>query len=300
MRFDKMELMESAIGVQVVLIGQTPSMDYKFVDVSEVFPNQWKFKIFSGTNSVVHILDDIAVTDNYVVFTGREIDADKGYLFCLNRPVSGTVPCQLLVDPLCYSYDVAWPLLIEHCEGDAYATVAMGEEDLLYVSAYDGYSHISTQKTITGYDLTEYCDIKYKKSKKILEILIHRSDYQTYNSLLFHYGTSLISPGVSSVTGHIAYGHWLSSVTNAIASFPGGMGFFLSTGFNGSGDLCIHRYSYLAFPCWGKEEIKVVDVENNEKWGELGLQCEEFTIPYEILPKTSYVHELTSVCGSLE
>ena len=294
--FDRLEVLALDC---YLLIGKTVEEENHFIEVqSSYIPTCWTFCAYGGLGGIVEKLDDVAGSGSYAVFTGREFEHNRGYVFFADYATAGwfanTLPVQYLECP----HLVLSPLWLEYCQDNHFATATLGDIGLMHVSAYNAPYHFSTQRVITGYGVTSVVDVKYKKDLQRLDVLTHHSTYDYFASKIYHFEPNLTTPyAAGSVSAHSATDYWLTSLENSPMAFTGGSLYtMVSSGFNYGGALSVHRYNNAQFNCWEKVEIKAEDLENHHKPVQIELVRNRIKVCPGILPTTSYYQEMKKVC----
>lgn len=293
--FDKMELLATG---EFLMIGKDVNSQYHFIQVIETLPLTWNLYIYDQIPQLIDKIDDVAANNQYAVFTGRNTSLNRGYVFFIDYSTTGFINSQPIQILEC-SYNVRHPLLLEYCESNAFCTATMGNDSLLYVSAYLGPTHLSTQRLITGYRASELADLRYKKSNSRLDVLINQPDYENFYSLILHMESNLINTGVGSATAHLSTNYWLSSLGDSPDYVPGGSGMMVASGFGNLG-LSFHRYHANVFSCWEKLILHASDVENNNRPFERILERNHIKAIPEILPTYVLIEDLVKPCHQKE
>lgn len=294
--FDRMELVNSDIGPHMVIVGHTREMDYRFVDVHESYPYLFHFNVYTGTEEVAQRLDDIAVTKQYVVFTGHNSATQRPILFYLNHPTGGFYPSTLSSQYVECQYTARQQIWIEHCEEDAIATATLNQDNTLYVSAFLGTTHLSTQYFLLNQGINSCADLNYSRESKYLDVLTRYTDGENYKSTIYHFYSALINLVTGVVQGHEKDSYWLNSLVASYINAPGPSGYFVATGASDEWYLSLHRYLYSAFPCWNKVEKTAV----RDLWSSQPLIKEllgkTYTVESQILPSEKYQVEIRNRC----
>ena len=300
MTFDKLDLMNSSIGLHMLMVGRSSYTDYRIVDTYEMLSPNIVFNIFDQTPDIADKWDDIAVTNEHVVVSGRNTNVNQPVLLYLDQPVpGGAFPNPSTATYLQCAYTANQPVWIKYCEDDAFATATISLNNWLYVSGFTGTTHISTQRSITNYDFMDCVDLAYNKYNRILDVLVHHSVSNTFSSSIYHLEPSMIYSSPSTVSGHNLSNYWLNSVTDVDPSAPMYFGLFLTTGFNGGGgELSMQRYPYTGFKCWEKKEIKMDDEELSPKTKEALLPFYKYNTMYDYFPVTGYEWEMEIICST--
>ena len=292
--FDKLEILAMD---RFLLIGKSVNSEYHFIEVQQTYaPLSWSMYIYDQVAEYVDRLDDVAGNSQYAVFTGRNTSQNKGYIFFADYASAGWLASPQPIQMLTYAYDVTSPLLLEYCESGVFATVALGDDSLLSISTFSGPTHFTTRQAISGYDITDVCDLKYKKNQQRLDVLTHHSDYELYYSRIFHFEPTFIYYTTSTVTGRQASDYWLSSLEESPVYVPGGLNLMLSTGFNYYGNLTLHRYSSTSFNCWEKVEMKVQEIDKEPKETELSFERKRLNVLLYYPSTTTYTLETNTIC----
>ncbi|MBP5677198.1 MAG: hypothetical protein J6W88_01730 [Bacteroidales bacterium] len=172
--------------------------------------------------------DDIAVTDNYVVATARNISQNHGYVVSFNKSTSSA--CFISSIGLSY-YPNGYPhsayyysandtILIEACEKDYYATVTYSTDPsingtVVYAHNPSGLYAKIYMPPLSGVDpLLQVRDIKYNPYGKTLNLLQHFRYNGQLSSAIFHLDTTLVNPPSmpTNVYGNAFRYHKLSSI----------------------------------------------------------------------------------------
>lgn len=183
------------------------------------YPSSWNIKC--AANDTL-IYDDIAVTEKYVIATGRDaLYGNDGYIVSFDRPLPGSyfIPSVSCVYPhFKVPYDVADTVLIEACDSDyvATATYSMATNSIV-VTAYHNTTLYATvmMHPLSGVSpLLQIRDIKYNPFSRTLNLLQHFLYNGEFSSVIFHLDPSLANPGVypTTVKGNAFIDHKLSSI----------------------------------------------------------------------------------------
>lgn len=182
-------------------------------------PSSWSIR-YAANETLIY--DDIALTEKYVIATGRDTThGNDGYIVSFNRPLPSLffVPSSNCVYPHFKSpYDAADTVLIEACESDYVATATYSvSTNSIVVTAYDNTTLYATvmMPPLNGVDpLLQIRDIKYNPFSKTLNLLQHFLYAGEFSSVIFHLDSSLSSPGTypTTVKGNAFIDHKLSSI----------------------------------------------------------------------------------------
>lgn len=297
--FERMDLVDFTGDVHFVMVGHNEEMVYHFVDAHVLFPTTFVFREYTGTETIAERLYDIAVTKDYVVFTGRSNNSIRPVLFYVDHTATGLTPNPLPAQYLEYSYYSSQPVWIDHCEQNAIATATLNENNKLFVSAYLGTTHFSTQYSVMNNGINTCVGLKYNKQKRVLDVLTHRVEEETYNSTIYHYLPGCLNYPTSTITGHKKDNYWLYSLSDSPVSGPGASGYFVTTG--GTQDrwyFSIHRYYYNGFYCWDKVEMKIDEYEGTDKTVDIELDVKNTRVEERTLYKEQYECEIFNQCGT--
>lgn len=166
---------------------------YTIVDARENSDGSWMYYVLDKPEKGL-IFDDVAVTDSFVVFTGRSL-RDDNYeafntteLWYFYKPTMYGVPVFLTsVDIRClYNWPVG-QVIIEHLFADIFIIALRKGSDVIVSSFYHGLSYNTTCKLILddSIDTREVLDVKYNKSNSRYDILACRQNNEMLTSRIF-------------------------------------------------------------------------------------------------------------------
>lgn len=209
-KLQKLEVISDNKGTQVIMIGNTGQSDI-VVDAIKS-GGVWDVYFINPyiPDGNINTLDDVAIIDNYVVFTAQYIEIignndnapTRGFhkLLYFSKPATTLIPLSAsTVNYLDIPYFTITKFGIKKCENDAFViagTSSLGEP---YISGYNGYTHEGTV-IIHKYN-SRIKSISYSPDSKTTEIVIDSLDVLTNGSRIY-----TLHPGMTTIPS-TAYGH---------------------------------------------------------------------------------------------
>lgn len=261
--FDKLDVFSVSEQIHLVMTGRDTNGVGAMIDVMATAPQQWLYTVAYPEDDK-YIFDDVAVTDNLVVFTSRTMDnPDKygdTYLWYYDKPTGIGVNIFLYYF---FTYHVnnepMSPVLIEHMYDDWFAIACNSQEDNIAVGRYYGmiydatfrYQALATRDTIW--------DIKYNLDDQDIDIVeaTKVDGCIALWGICAHIEDSFFSSSGSTVNMHYPLGISVFSI-----DYLSGMSsFFIASGLDCDG-IMLHVYRYKYYT-WG-------DCSNSlSSWGEM-------------------------------
>lgn len=197
--FDKMDVFSAEEQVHVVMTakqtydgGQSVTI-YTIVDAAKQTDGSWLYSVLDNTEKPL-FFDDVAVTDNFVVYTARSL-RDDNYkalntteLWYFDKPTTLGTPVLTSSVNLRYLYN--WPdgqVLIEHLDEDRFVIAGRKDMDDLISNYFIGFSYNGTCKVILdeSIDTRDVLDIKYNGEENNCDVLVWRPQSETWTSRVF-------------------------------------------------------------------------------------------------------------------
>ena len=252
--FNRMDVFSAENQVHVVMTASKTYGEarevYTIVDAMENSDGSWMYYVLDDPEKSLHF-DDVAVTDNFVVFTARSL-RDDNYdsfntteLWYFDKPTIYGVPVFLTsVDIRCL-YN--WPkgqVIIEHLYSDKFIIALRKGSDVIVSSLYDGLFYNNTCKLILNdsIDTREVLDIKYNKSSDRYDILTCHPQNESLTSRILtvplnnHYNPSGTVQMRTFRNKEIQSTDFLSLVPNQ----------FVVSGHNHASNLIVCKYDQLS------------------------------------------------------
>lgn len=182
----------------VEMIGVKQDGTYVMTDAKQVSSLQYNF-LFREISDDHDILDDIAVLDDYIVFSGRNTTNTTGYLYYVDKengenPILPTSIQRLKLYQMVFS-----PILLEYQTGDEFALVTEGDMGYLTLSFYSAVNWIAACQ-FPGYaNRYRYREIKYNNTDNVFGLLLYEP--ATGNSIIYDIYKPILS--MKYVAGHL-------------------------------------------------------------------------------------------------
>ena len=260
--FDKLDVFSVAEQIHLVMTGRDSDGVGAMIDVMASAPQQWLYTIAYPEESE-YIFDDVAVTDNLVVYTSQDIlDVTKygdTYLWYFGKPTG--IGVNIFLNHFLTHYvgnEPTSPVLIEHMYDDWFAIACNSQEYYIAISRYNGPAHDATFRYSTFMAGDPVLDIKYNSDDQDIDIVqaSWTDDYSLMWSVCAHIENSFFTSAGSSVSMHYPLGPTVYSIDY----LPGMPSYFIASGHDDYSLLNVYRYKYNS---WG-------DCSGNEhSWGEL-------------------------------
>ena len=230
--------------VDAYMIGQDNIGKNFFVSANlPGFGNPGSFYFSEATDGNIGILDDIAITRNYVVVSGRNLSSRFGYLYYFNIPSFVGAPYATNTYYGYIGYTVDNPILIKHCTDDYIVTVSSGSTDHI-ISALNGISYAYMIKIPRENGAIER-DLDYNKDSRELDLLIGNPENSQADCFSYIYHLGVINATTSPAPFNIhnyANGHFYS-LRKTSEAFPLTNRFITSGGFCSSHRFLWYRYN---------------------------------------------------------
>lgn len=234
--------------VDAFMIGQGHNGECFFVSANlPGFGNLGSFFFSEATDFHVNILDDIVITDNYIVATGRDTINRQGYLYYFYIPVLIGGPYATFTQYFNIGYDVFNPILITHCTNDYIVTVSSNNSYHL-ISAFDSTSNIHNMMISRVNGVVEK-DLDYNSNSKELDLLVNNYAIQQDGcvSYIYHLSPTNVTDGTTFYV-HDYTGHKIFSIRKTSETIP------LLNRFIAGGCPCVsfhfHWYRYNSHQWW--------------------------------------------------
>lgn len=279
--------------LHIVMTGLYTYNDGILVEVVRTAPLQFtEYNSWLGWDDI--IVDDVAVTDNYVVVSTRIINgwASQGRLFYFNKPtVTGSTIFASNTQYRDLIYTAGSTILLEHCTYDATAVVyIMTQSPYFYVGGFTPgpvyFSSTSIDHShgpLLNYKI-ELRDIAYNKDTKTLDVLMARKLIVGfgYSSEVYHLPSAMASGSISS-----GFYHMIGGELNSLDYLNSDQDRYIASGRDIS-DQELHIYKY--------SEIMTYDCTSAGEYTDIMLKEEEPTWEIELNYDYLYVNmmELSS------
>lgn len=288
---DKLEVMNVADGIHVVMTGSTQTGEGLVLDAAATshFPSLWN--LYFDLSRTGEAFDDVALVDDYIVVTSRRPTLTTGYINLFDKPHSSSyssLSSALYRGKVSYLLDDT--LLLTRCEKNAFVTGTYSStEGGLVMSGYNAsspiYSIVLGNISTLAPEL-QLRDIRFNKNSKVLDVLQHFAFGYDRGSIILHLDQTLGTSGITS-NCHIFETNTFHSIAcldynpdcTAASGHSNDMSFFaqlghIQLGYNGS---CSKKddVKYLQlYHALTAEELNVLDYQtaempfrlNNELW----------------------------------
>ncbi|MCR5444949.1 MAG: hypothetical protein K6E96_04595 [Bacteroidales bacterium] len=241
----------------------------------------------------VDVLDDIAITDKYVVVSGRKTSENKGYLYYFYLPVYiGAMYATNTQYGYLNNNQYLNPIRILHCEQDWIVT-ASNDVDYYDVTAFDS-THFEYSVRVPRQYTTFIKDLAYNRTSKELELLAsypQNSQSGNCSSYIIHLDSSLI--GWGTATCHFFSDNNIQSLYKRTPEI-GHINEFCATGEN-----CIYQFRWYKYNShlWKRcSEKKTYDAEVHK----ILFEPEKHKYTYETFEAPANVLEKADGSGCLE
>lgn len=283
--FDKLDVFSVLEQIHLVMTGRDSNGVGAMIDVMASAPQQWLYTIAYPEDGKF-IFDDVAVTDNLVVYTSRDIlSQDKygdDYLWYYNKP-TGVGVTIFLYPSGNYHFinDPESPVLIEHMYDDWFAIACNSQRYYISTSLFDGINYDATFRYYATEQNSTVLDIKYNPDDQEIDII--EATWMEESGMLWSVCTHIEQSFFTATSSSTIYMNYPSEKTVlSIDYLPGMPSYYIASGFDRESlQLFVYRYKYNA---WGDCS------EIFEFWGEtVDIGNEPLTINYEQKP---FVHEI--------
>ncbi len=209
--YRKIDVFETAGKAHTVMVGSV-SFGTKdvIVDGVQSTPNHWNFQSVEFDGLGVD-LNDIAVTDSFIVATGFGGANNQGWLHYLTKPTSYMNVNYLTLRSFNIGYAPDSIMLIEHCYGDHFATITKDDNNRIYVNRYNGIGFEDALR-YSGDARYVYRDFKYNIFTDKLDVLLRHVNGTTRESLICNVGYSGPSYNIGYAMYYYAYDAYLYSL----------------------------------------------------------------------------------------
>ena len=260
--FDKLDVFSVEEQIHLVMTGRDSDGVGAMIDVMASAPQQWLYTVAYPEDGKF-IFDDVAVTDNLVVFTSQDIlDVSKygdNYLWYFYKPIGIGVNI-FLNHFLTYHVgnEPTSPVLIEHMYDDWFAIACNSQEYFIAVSRYNGTIHDATFHYQALEIRDTIWDIKYNFDDQDIDIVEAIKVYGCNASwgICTHIENSFFSSPGPTVNAHYPLGISVFSIDY----LPGMSSHYIASGID-CDDRLLHVYRY-KYDTWGDCSGK------DNTWGE--------------------------------
>lgn len=184
----------------VIMTARNQSFGFSYlVDARRVTSTDWKvcYSILDGDDYV----DDVDVTDNYVVATSRKPDLTYQYrVWLMNKPLGGYSALDFCNGYFKFSSPMAiGRLYVKHCTADGFVAVAKSYPSTLFVQAYDAASitnqYLGTVTIPLSTVFDNAVDLKFNNNTISLDVLCNNPYYtdtlifprEQHNSIIYKF-----------------------------------------------------------------------------------------------------------------
>ena len=229
----------------VLMIGDALGTSH-IIDARDMGSNQWNFNISTYSDND-DFYDDVAVTDNYVVVSARNVAGNTARLYRFDQPAANSplLP-QINIPYMIPNHSCQGEVLLDECVGDtiAYLTRTSSTGFAVGICSMPGNFQTCHIRLASNTNPFELKDIKYNASVRRADAMMY--DLANGSTSIFHITHPIISVGIFpwvtsySYTGHLFNNQKLLSL-DAL-----GNGRFIASGsgFNENGLLDLNKYIY--------------------------------------------------------
>lgn len=198
--YNKLELLPVDDGIHVIMTGKNNNGYGCVTDAyaNTYTPSNWQ-TYTEFINDGRHDYDDVAITDHYVIITSRK--NSRGYIQYFKNPTSATSHI-VQFNKYSISYDIKGPILIEHCESDAFVTGAYSpNENGVVFSGFNSNAclHSLTVHNVSSIDPDKQLrDIKYNNYSQTLDALLCFLNGLDTASIILHLDQTLTNGNMAN------------------------------------------------------------------------------------------------------